>query len=267
VDDTDAQFHAEESSGHVLFPTMSAPEWPPELAGFVNFRDLGGLAVKDGVTRHGRIFRSDSLAHAGDAHVAHLVEERGVRTLIDLRGVDEVDAFPTRSLADAGVTIHHLPLIDPARRRDAGLRWSTMTLLDLYEFLLRDAGDRFVGALRVVADPANHPVVFQCAAGKDRTGMLAALVLGLLGVSDDAIAEDYARSAGVVDQLVERARTRAALADRPANNHLMTAEADTMHGLLAWLHDHYGSVEQYALGNGLAPEAVATLRSTMIEPS
>jgi protein-tyrosine phosphatase len=97
--------------------------------------------------------------------------------------------------------------------------------------------------------------------------MLAALVLGLLGVSDDAIAEDYARSAGVVDQLVERARTRAALADRPANDHLMTAEADTMHGLLAWLHDHYGSIEQYALGNGLAPDAIATLRSTMIEPS
>ncbi len=246
---------------------MSAPEWPPELAGFVNFRDLGGLAADGGVTRHGRIYRSDSLAHAGDAHVAHLVEERGVRTLVDLRGVDEVDAFPTRALADAGVVVHHLPLIDPARRRDAGLRWSTMTLLDLYQFLMRDAGDRFVAALRVVADPGNHPVVFQCAAGKDRTGMVAALVLGLLGVSDDAIAEDYARSAGVVDQLVERARTRAALADRPANDHLMTAEADTMHGLLAWLREQYGSIEQYALGHGLAPEAVAMLRSTMIDPA
>jgi protein-tyrosine phosphatase len=246
---------------------MSTPDWPPELAGSVNFRDLGGHPTPGGVTRHGRVFRSDSLAHAGDAHVAHLVEERGVRTLIDLRGVDEVDAFPNRPLADAGVVVHHVPLIDPARRRDAGLRWSTMTLLDLYQFLLRDAGDRFVAALRVVADPACQPVVFQCAAGKDRTGMLAALVLGLLGVDDDAIAADYARSAGVVDQLIERARTRAALADRPANDHLMAAEAETMHGLLTWLRGKYGSVERYTLGNGLAPEAIDALRSSMIEPT
>jgi hypothetical protein len=133
---------------------MSTPGWPSDLAGFVNFRDLGGHPTPRGSTRPGRIFRSDSLAHTGDEHVVHLVEERGVRTLVDLRGVDEVEAFPNRPLADAGVVVHHIPLIDPARRRDAGLRWSTMTLLGLYQFLLRDAGDRFVAALRVVADPA-----------------------------------------------------------------------------------------------------------------
>jgi protein-tyrosine phosphatase len=246
---------------------MSTPDWPPELAGFVNFRDLGGHPTPRGVTRSGRIFRSDSLAHAGDEHVAHLVEERGVRTLVDLRGVDEVGAFPNRPLADAGVIVHHIPLIDPARRRDAGLRWSTMALLDLYQFLLRDAGDRFVSALRVVADPANHPVVIQCAAGKDRTGMLAALVLGLLGVDDDTIARDYARSAAAIDELVERARTRAALADRPANDHLMSAEATTMHDLLAWWRAQYGSIEDYALTNGLEPTALAALRESMIDGS
>jgi protein-tyrosine phosphatase len=140
-----------------------------------------------------------------------------------------------------------------------------MALLDLYQFLLRDAGDRFVRALRVVADPANHPVVIQCAAGKDRTGMLAALVLGLLGVDDDAIARDYARSAAAIDELLERARTRAALVDRPAHDHLMAAEATTMHDLLTWWRVRYGSVEDYALTNGLEPAAIAALRESMID--
>lgn len=256
---------------------MSDLEWPPELAGFVNFRDLGGRTVPGGTLRHGRIFRSDSLAHAGDKQVAHLVEERGVRTVVDLRGETEVEAFPNQPMAAAGVTVHHIPLIDPAARRVSGrgsgrgagearaaLDWENLTLVGLYQHMLEHSGPRFAAVLRVISDPANHPLVFHCAAGKDRAGLTAAVTLGLLRVGDDEIVDDYARTAMVVDELIARAHARARESGRPPHDRFMTAEAETMRETLAWWHAAHGTIEQYMLANGLEPEAIAALRAAMI---
>jgi protein tyrosine/serine phosphatase len=256
---------------------MSSIEWPAELAGYVNFRDLGGHTTPHGVTVSGRIFRSDSLAHAGDEHVEHLVEERGVRTVVDLRGEQEVEAFPNQPMADAGVTLHHVPLIDPAARRRSseagegaerseGYDWKNMTLVDLYQFIVRDSGPRFVEVLRVICNPDNHPLVFHCAAGKDRAGLIAATVLGLLEVPDDEIVDDYALTAAALDGLYARAHARAGATGTPPNDRFMTAEAETMREVLAWWHEQYGTVEQYMLGHGLTQDEIDTLRAAMIAP-
>jgi protein-tyrosine phosphatase len=248
---------------------MTSFEWPPELAGYVNFRDLGGRAVPGGTLREGLIFRSDSLAHAGDEHVAHLVEERGVRTVVDLRGETEVEAFPNQPMADAGVIVHHIPLIDPAARRGldrerSEVDWSTLTLVGLYQHLLSNSGPRFTEALLVICNPANYPLVFHCAAGKDRAGLTAAVTLGLLGVNDEEIVDDYARTAAVVDELTARAHARARDTGTPPHDRFMTAEAETMRETLAWWHEQYGTIEEYMLGNGLAPDAIAALRDALI---
>jgi protein-tyrosine phosphatase len=250
---------------------MSSLEWPPELAGYVNFRDLGGRSVPEGSLREGCIFRSDSLAHAGDEQVAHLVEERGVRTVVDLRGETEVEAFPNQPMAAAGVTVHHIPLIDPAARRQqdrerSEVDWESLTLVGLYQHMLSNSGPRFVEALRVICEPGNHPLVFHCAAGKDRAGLTAAVTLGLLGVGDDEIVDDYARTAAVVDELTARAHARARESGRPPHDRFMTAEAETMRETLVWWHAEYGTIEQYMLANGLEPDAIAALRGALIEP-
>ena len=139
---------------------------PQSISGYVNFRDLGGHHTPDGPVRSGRVFRSDSLAHVNAADVEHLVEERGVRTVVDLRGVTEVDAYPNHPMREAGATIHHVPLIDPAKREESGFEWETMTLVDLYRFILESAGPQFVEVMQIIAEPANHPLVFHCAAGQ-----------------------------------------------------------------------------------------------------
>jgi protein-tyrosine phosphatase len=237
-----------------------------EISGLVNFRDLGGHATPDGVTRSGVVFRSDSLAHAAADDVVHLVEERGVRTVVDLRGAAEVDAFPNQPMADAGVTIHHVPLIDPEKREQSGLDWETMSLFDLYRFLLQSAGTEFVEVLQIIAEPANHPLVFHCAAGKDRAGLIAATVLGLLGVDDGEIVADYAATEAALEALKERAMQRATDTGRPPAARFMTADAQTMRDTLAWLHAEHGGFEPYMLDHGLSGGELALLRASLIEP-
>jgi protein tyrosine/serine phosphatase len=236
-----------------------------EISGLVNFRDLGGHPTRDGVTRSGRIFRSDSLAHAAPEDVEHLVAERGVRTVVDLRGVAEVDAFPNRPMSEAGATVHHVPLIDPEKREQAGLDWETMTLVDLYRFLLERAGTEFVEVMQIIAEPANHPLVFHCAAGKDRAGLVAATVLGLLEVDDEEIIADYAATEAALEALKERAMKRAANTGRAPAARFMTADAQTMRETLTWLHATHGGFAPYLLAHGFTDGELALLRESLIE--
>jgi protein-tyrosine phosphatase len=239
---------------------------PSAISGIVNFRDLGGHATPDGPVRHGRVFRSDSLAHVNADDVEHLVEERGVRTVVDLRGATEVDAYPNHPMRNAGATIHHVPLIDPAKRERSGFEWETMTLVDLYRFILMSAGPQFVEVMQVIAEPANHPVVFHCAAGKDRAGLIAATVLGLLRVDDEEIVADYAQTSAALDELRARAQRRAEGTGRPPADRFMTADAETMREALAWLRAEHGGFEPYMLSHGFTAGEVALMRTSLIEP-
>jgi protein-tyrosine phosphatase len=238
------------------------------LRGYVNFRDLGGHRAAGGTVRSGRVFRSDSLAHVEAEHVEHLVNERGIRTVVDLRGAAEVDAYPNHPMREAGATIHHVPLFDPAvRRQDLPFDVEKLTLVDLYQFIINTAGAQFVEALQIIAEPASHPLVFHCAAGKDRAGLVAAMTLGLLGVSDDEIVEDYAATSAALDALYARAHARATnRRQRPADR-FMTAEASTMREVLEWFHEAHGGFESYAVDHGLASGAIAVMRAALVEPA
>src|SRR5438270_6646136 len=171
---------------------------PVEVTGYVNFRDLGGHVTPEGRVRTGLVYRSDSLAHVEPSDVEHLVDGRGITTVVDLRREHEVEASPLDVLERAGVRVVHVSLIDPAV---PVLQTSDIvdgTLADRYVSILQASGPQFVSVLRMVADPGNHPVVFQCAAGKDRTGLVAAIILALLDVDDNTITADYAATASVV---------------------------------------------------------------------
>src|SRR6476660_2692318 len=207
---------------------------PVKLSGYVNFRDLGGHATPDGTVRSGHVYRSDSLAHVEPDDVVHLVEERGIVLVVDLRREHEVESAPLAALESAGVRVVHHSLIDPAVPPLQTNDIVDGTLADRYVSILDTSGEQFVSVLRLITDDANHPMVFQCAAGKDRTGLVAAMVLGPLGVDEETIVADYAATAMVVDLLL--ARLQARLPDRaPLGPRIMSAEADTMRLALDWL--------------------------------
>ena len=132
--------------------------------------------------------------------------------------------------------------------------------------MLERFADRLTDVVRLIADPENHPVVFHCAAGKDRTGLVAALVLGVLGVDDETIVADYVLTAENMPLLVERHRAVAAargIVAEVGDPHF-AAEAEAMHGVLDGLEERHGGIERYLLANGLEPEAVDRLRSTLL---
>lgn len=241
------------------------------LDGPANFRDLGGYAAGNRVLRRGRVFRSDSLSAMSDADVRRVVDELGVVTVVDLRAGHEVETYGHGPLGAAGVVVHHMPIADETRpdrveRPPDAPDPASLTLDAIYLIMLDRYADRFVGVLRMLADAATHPVVFHCAAGKDRTGIVAALLLSVLGVDDDAIAADYALTSEHIEELLDRHRVRAEADGNPVevSDAFLAAEVAVMRNLLAGMRARYGSAEAYLESHGLEPEAVAALRASLL---
>jgi len=119
--------------------------------------------------------------------------------------------------------------------------------------------------LQLVAEPANHPLVFHCAAGKDRAGLVAATVLGILEVDDEEIVADYAATEAALEALLARAMQRATNTGRPPAARFMTADAETMRETLAWLHATHGGFVPYLLEHGFTAGEVELMRASLVE--
>jgi protein-tyrosine phosphatase len=236
------------------------------LEGPVNFRDLGGYPAADGRTVRWRsLFRADNLSDLTPPDRA-VVRKLGIATVIDLRSPPEVERerFPVEEIP---VAFHHLPLVAalPAFEQ---FRQGPDFFATHYLDIAHQAGDQIARAVAVVADRSAHPVIVHCAAGKDRTGVLVAVILALLGVADSLIAEDYALSAAAMDALLGRILER-----MPEQREAITAVADVMFSavpeaitaLLEGLRHEHGSIENYAAANGAGSDVVARLRASLLE--
>jgi protein-tyrosine phosphatase len=249
---------------------MEAMRPPPDrrivLAGPVNFRDLGGYRTADGHrVRWRRLFRSDSLGPVTADDARLLTGELGLLAVVDLRTGGEVDREGRGGLADVALHYHHVPLVDDV---DAGAEgaWDG-ALHEAYAHLLAEGADRLSAALGAIADEVTgHPTVFHCVAGKDRTGLVAALILGLLGVSDEDIVADYALTqevmAAMIDRYPRRALRNSAGLRYPSP--VLRAESDTMRHTLGVLSAEYGSATGWASAAAVDPEVVTKLRRALL---
>ena len=238
--------------------------------GCLNVRDLGGLPTEDGrMTRFGSVIRADSIGFLSRDGWGALTAG-GVSRIVDLREGFEQAADPPRELA---VEVVHVPILD--RFDEAG--WAEIEALSctapthaeaqrlVYLRFLDHCRPRFVQAVAAVAE-ANGAVVVHCHGGKDRTGLVVALLLRLAGVPVEAIAEDYALSG-------ERLRTRhdewLATAEnddeRTRLERITSTPAATMRGVLAALDEQYGGVERYLTEGGLDADLLETVRARLRE--
>lgn len=229
-----------------------------ELEGSANCRDVGGLPLRSGgVTRGGVLFRSDALHDLTEADVAVVTGRLGVRHVIDLRAAGERTERGRGLLGAAGVRYSELAVFSDevmAERRAAHASGATPdgAMADAYRFFLEVGAGAFVGALAGLVAPGGAPAIVHCAAGKDRTGVLVALLLDAAGVEPEAIVADYAATATRLEQI--RAKLAALssyarfAAEAPAG--AMAAEAETMVDFLDWLHDAHGGAAEWFLRAG-----------------
>jgi protein-tyrosine phosphatase len=238
-----------------------------ELEGAVNFRDLGGYATLDGQrTRWRVLFRADGLGELTEPDLA-VLRQLGVRTVVDLRSGDEVEQSRF-DVAAHPVTFHHFPFIKSLPQPDEFAQ-APGFLGTQYTEMLDLATSQIVGALTALAAPEARPAVFHCTAGKDRTGLLSALVLSLLGVPEETVVADYALSGAAMARLREKLKLKYPdgklfIDDSDA---IFSADPAHMVALFAHLRQRYGTVADYAAEVGVPADVVDRLREALLEPA
>jgi protein-tyrosine phosphatase len=235
------------------------------LQGCVNFRDLGGYPTRDGRTvKWLRLFRSDAMHHMTQADAEYVSKNLGVVTVIDLRNADEVQRDGRGPMAGAPVEFYCVPFLEkrgndpPSPSEDPVVR-----LGGIYQWIFQNAGGLIAKALSKLAADGSLPAVFHCTAGKDRTGILAALILGVLGVDDEEIMRDYLLTNQRLDQLFERLRTIPGSENRPRES--FAAPAKVLEQFLKELHGNYGDATSYVRAHGVTEATIAGLRASLLE--
>lgn len=136
----------------------------------------------------------------------------------------------------------------------------------LNELLLRFGSPGIMYVLELCADRSRHPVIFHCTAGKDRTGMITAIILSFLGVPDEEIVQDYTLSANVYAQMNDHKAMVGALSQRSLNpKTFLGAPPQVMRDTLEAIREDYGSVEGYMTWIGFGPEKQEQLRKALTE--
>jgi protein-tyrosine phosphatase len=246
------------------------------MEGTRNFRDLGGYRGLDGRrVRWGRVYRSDGLATLTDLDLG-LLRDLGVKVVCDFRSDREHTDAPSKVAGHGSIELLGLPISDGSdagkalfeQIADRELTRIGVDEMAAYYVLTLDANARRFGeVLDRIADPSQHAVVFHCTAGKDRTGMLAALLLSVLGVDDATILHDYELTNGY--RAERRAELLAALEQRGIELAdflpFFTAVPSTLAASLDHLRATYGSVDGYLVDRaGLTPATIDALRSHLL---
>ena len=235
-----------------------------------NARDLGGYATADGGrTRWGAFVRADNMSRLTPAGQSALIDY-GVRTIIDLRGASEltidVNPFATSSDDPYHPVYLNLPLglgADRAgiRAVEAAAEGDDGSLLELGRQVLDHYWRGIAGIMRAIAAAPEGAVLFHCHAGKDRTGLVAALLLALAGVPNATIVEDYALSQVCLRPIFEqRLGQEPDPVRRERLARMIGAAPETMLGVLAHLDARHGGAERYLRAAGVADRDLERLR-------
>jgi protein-tyrosine phosphatase len=261
-----------EMSSDQFLSLLDHPDRLVQMEQVHNFRDLGGYPTASGATTKWRtLFRADGLHRLRAESDIEIVESLGLKSVIDLRTKREQREQGIFPLEDIEVDFHHVSIVDAT--------WSdskeTPQIEDPVEFLVwgyRDlleiGSEKFALAMKILSDQENVPAVFHCAAGKDRTGVLAALILSTVGVSDDIICADYGLTQRSIEKTISWAKLHyPEMATRwtEINPVYLAAEPQAMQVILNDLVSAHGSVINYVRSLGVSESEIQSLSALLLE--
>jgi len=237
---------------------VGAPQRRLEATGVLNLRDVGGYPAAAGPVPWGRLLRSDALHRIDAAGVARLASI-GVRTVVDLRTNVEAEHAPS-ALGGLSARREHISLLQ------GDLASLPADLPAIYRYLIEDRGPAIAAAIGVLAAPGALPALVHCSAGKDRTGIVIALVLDVAGVPDQVIAADYALTARFLDPdaaaAIGHLQSSTGLGESLARP-LLGSPPELILDALRRVRAAHGSAEGYLRANGLTTAQLDGLRAAL----
>src|SRR5215208_1553234 len=218
-----------------------------------NVRDLGGYSTKHNRQTRWRAFvRADNLARLSTAGKTALIAY-GVKTIIDLRSEYELDmdppAFPSLHGQDGFPQYISLSILDESDKVGIEIINQTPALTEMYAVIIDRYPENIARVMKAFAKATNGTILFHCHSGRDRTGIIAAMLLALAGVDDSTIAKDYMVSSVYIQPTFEKP-----LFEQP----------EIMLQFLAYLDTQYGGTRAYLLDSGVSEPDLACIQDHLL---
>lgn len=231
------------------------------LEGAFNVRDLGGYRTGDGrIVNRGRFYRGDGLHKLTTQDQKDLLS-RDITTVIDLRNAKELETAVNVFASNSKVSYYNVSLLNPAHPSGTMIN----SLGDLYVMMLDMCGPLFREVMLLMAESNDEAVLFHCSAGKDRTGMISALLLDLAGVPKETIIEDYALTSQCLAPIMDELRL-----GRPAGisaedyEKFLGCDPAHMERMMSHLYSRYGGALSYLTSIGVQQEQLDILKNKLI---
>ena len=222
-----------------------------------NLRDLGGYFTMDHHLVKDRVFlRSDNLTGLREEEIAFL-QNYGLEAVIDLRHQNEIDLEPDPFVELESVQYHNIAILDHAQFTLEDL--NRIKLSDLYIQIAES--DRFIKPVFETLAKYKGTVLYHCSAGKDRTGVISALLYKLIGVANVDIVTNYEVSfTYLIPKYVD--------ADRNVSEvyaDLFASKPETMLTFLQYLDTKYPDIHDYFISKGISMETLETIKRKLLD--
>jgi protein-tyrosine phosphatase len=223
-----------------------------------NTRDIGGYTTEDGkTTKWLKLLRSDNL-HALTPDAQNTLLDCGVSTIIDLRNDDEIEKAPNVFAQHPQVSYHNIPLFNNQIDYSQIPLWS---LEELYVITLDKCRGQVLAIINAIT-VHKTPILVHCAAGKDRTGIIIALLLAIANVPLVTIAEDYAISG---KNIIPIYKEEIEIAKEKGFAHIFDSPVETMLGTFSYLQKEYGGAVGYLQTIGITDEQINHIREMLVD--
>jgi protein tyrosine/serine phosphatase len=224
----------------------------------INFRDLGGHKCAGGITAYGNIFRCGIPKDPTESDLAFL-REKGIGTVIDLRGYGEAREMPSFFKDSAEFVYHNISLLEA----NPALAKRTNPLWEMYISALENYAEGFAKVFRIIGETPG-PLVFHCFLGKDRSGMLAALLLGSAGVDREEILSDYEISFENLIGFVRREIEADSGLIWEQDISRLRSDRENMERMLDFLDEKYSGINGYLRSTGLTDDEIGLAAGKLI---